>query len=331
MSAAPSLLVVGCGSIGERHIRNLRALGVVDLRAFDVSAERIEHITKTHGVTGYGALEAALADRPTAVLVCTPPHLHLPVAADAIAADAHVFLEKPIAPTLEGVDALIAKARQAGRLLQVGYNLRFEPGMRRVKQMIDEGAIGRVHVIQAEFGQYLPDWRPAQNYRRNYIVGAETGGGIIFDASHEIDYVRWLGGEVSKIYCTARRLGTLDMATEDTALIVMTMGDGVLGEVHLDCLQRVYTRRCKVVGSTGTLTWELKTGVRWFSIEVGAWQDFPVQGEVNDMYVEEMKDFLARLAASEASAAVDGREGRRVLELALAAKESSRRGCEVAV
>jgi predicted dehydrogenase len=325
------ILVVGCGSIGERHLRNLRALGVADLRAFDASAARVEHVKGTHGVTGYDSLQAALADGPTAVLVCTPPHAHLPVAADAIAAGAHVFLEKPIAPTLEGVDALIAQARQAGRLLQVGYNLRFEPGMRRVKQMVDEGAIGRVHVIQAEFGQYLPDWRPTQDYRRNYIVSVDTGGGIILDGSHEIDYVRWLGGEVSRIYCTARRLGTLDMDTEDTALLVMTMGDGVLGEVHMDCLQRVYTRRCKVVGSTGTLTWELKTGVRWYSVEAGAWQDFPVQGEVNDMYVEEMRDFLARLAAPEASAAIDGREGRRVLELALAAKESSRCSCEVAV
>jgi predicted dehydrogenase len=331
MSAALSLLVVGCGSIGQRHIYNLRALGVADLRGFDTSAAQVEHVRKKHGVTGYATLEAALADRPTAVLVCTPPYLHLPVATDAIAAGAHVFVEKPIATTLEGVDALIAQARQAGRLLQVGYNLRFEPGLCRIKQMIDEGAIGRTYVIQAEFGQYLPAWRPSQNYRDNYIVSANTGGGIILDASHEIDYVRWLGGEVSKIYCTARRLGTLDMATEDTALVVMTMGDGVLGEVHMDCLQRVYTRRCKVVGSTGTLTWELKTGVRWFSVEAGTWQDFPVQGEVNDMYVEEMRDFLARLAAPEASASIDGREGRRVLELALAAKESSRCSCEVAV
>src|SRR5206468_5770621 len=127
--------------------------------------------------------------RPEGVLVCTPPHLHVDIALRAVGAGAHVFVEKPIATTPAGVDLLARDAARAGRSVLVGYNLRFHAGLRRMKALVDGGAVGRVVSLRAEFGQYLPDWRPAQDYRTGYLAQPESGG-IVLDGSHEIDAIR---------------------------------------------------------------------------------------------------------------------------------------------
>src|SRR2546426_614100 len=211
------ILVVGCGSIGVRHIRNLRALGVADIAVVDPLTDRVDQAVGMVGARPYRHLDEGLARKPDAVLVCTPPYLHLDGARSGLLAGAHVFIEKPFSHSLEGVDELLALAEQHHRFICVGYNLRFHPGVQKLKMMLDSGAIGRLLVVKAEFGQYLPDWRPTQDYRESYTARAELGGGIILDASHEIDYVRWLGGEAVSVYAESGKLSQLEMKAEDTA------------------------------------------------------------------------------------------------------------------
>jgi predicted dehydrogenase len=327
---SPRVLVVGCGSIGQRHIRNLRALGGVHLAAFDAVSSRLQQVAQEQEIAACESVEAGLAQRPEAVLVCTPPHLHAAIAREALEAGAHVFVEKPIAHVLDGVDSLLAEARRRDRIVYVGYNLRFHAGLRALKELVDGGAIGRPLVIRAEVGQYLPDWRPTQDYRTGYNTSAAMGGGIILDASHELDYVRWLGGEVERVYCVAGHLSSLEMDTEDTAAIILRLAGGRIAEVHLDCIQRGYARSCKVIGDEGTLVWDFREGVRLLSGECGTWREFAVSPEPNEMYLEEMRHFLS-CVQGECEPLVDGAVGRRVLAIALAAKESAALGREVAV
>lgn len=322
-------LVVGCGSIGQRHIRNLRALGVSDIAAYDPDAARLKHVAQEYEAAPYASVEAGLADRPEVVLVCTPPHRHTAIARQAIDAGAHVFLEKPIAHVLEGVPELLQAAHDRERILYVAYNLRFHAGLRKLKELLAEGAIGRLLAIRAEVGQYLPDWRPTQDYRHGYNVSAAMGGGIILDASHELDYVRWLGGEVESVYCAAGHLSDLEMDVEDTAAITLRLQKGVLAEVHLDCVQRGYARSCKLIGADGTLIWDFKEGVRQL-LPDKTWRGYAIAPDPNEMYVAELRHFLACVRGEE-TPLVPGEEGRRVLEIALAARQSARTGCEVAV
>jgi predicted dehydrogenase len=233
-----------------------------------------------------------------------------------------VFIEKPVASELVGVGELVAEARRQHRVLYVGYNLRFHAGLIKLKSLLDEGVIGKLLMIRAEVGQYLPDWRPTQDYRQGYNVSAAMGGGIILDASHELDYVRWLGGEVQSVFCAAGHLSDLEMETEDAAAIVLHLANGVIAEVHLDCIQRGYARSCKLIGTHGTLIWDFKEGVRWFEGATKAWQEFKIMPEPNEMYVEEMRHVLA-CVRGETAPLVDGVSGQRVLEIALAAKRSA--------
>jgi predicted dehydrogenase len=324
---AGEFVVVGAGSIGQRHLRNLAALGVARLAVVDTDTERREAACAEVGGEPVEDLAAALAVGPAAVLVCTPPDRHVAIARDALAAGSYVFIEKPIASTRDAaLAALVTEARRTGRVL-VGYNLRFHAGLRRVRELVLADAIGRLLTARAEFGQYLPDWRPGRDYRGGYIVRRD-GGGILLDASHEVDYVRWICGEVRAVYAAMGRLSALEMESEDTAVLVLRHDGGTLSEIHLDCVQRGYSRGCKLVGSEGTIEWSFRGGIR-HTRDGATWTEEPIAPDVNEMYVDEMRHFLA-CVQGRATPLVDGDTAAAVLAVLEAAKRSASERREVA-
>lgn len=324
-----SFLVVGCGSIGMRHIRNLRSLGIQSIAAVDPVTDRLELAVREFEVIPCSTLDEGLERRPEATLISTPPHVHTDCATRAIEAGSHVFVEKPIADCLDGLDYYLDLAERRRRIVCVGYNWRFHPGIRGLKQRVDSGQIGRVLSAQAEFGQYLPDWRPERDYRETYTAVSALGGGIVLDGSHEIDYLRWFMGDVQKVYCTCAKLSALEIDVEDTAELTLMFEDGAIAQLHLDCVQRGYTRRCKLVGEDGTLVWDAASGIHHLD-QSGGWKIEPIDFDLNQSYVAEMGHFLACMAGDD-EPLVDGREGKRVLEVALGALRSAAAGREIKV
>ncbi|HEY2990938.1 MAG TPA: Gfo/Idh/MocA family oxidoreductase [Candidatus Binatia bacterium] len=319
------VLVVGCGSIGKRHIRNLKTLGAGEIAAFDVQAERRAEAASIGGVRAVEDLAEAWSWNPDVALVTVPNSFHLPMAMEAARRDCHLFIEKPLSHRLDGVEDLLNIVRDRKLVTLVGCNMRFHPGLKRIKALLDEGAIGRVVAARVEGGQYLPDWHPWEDYRRGYSARAELGGGIILDGVHEIDYLRWMLGEVGAVACFAGHLARLDIDTEDTAGILLRFLNGTIGELHLDYVQRIYSRSVQIVGDEGTIRWDYTTGeVRWYSAEARGWQVFPnpPDWEANQMYLDEMRHFLRCLTREERPLA-DVWEGKRTLQVALAAKASS--------
>ncbi|MCS7002316.1 MAG: Gfo/Idh/MocA family oxidoreductase [Dehalococcoidia bacterium] len=318
-------LVVGCGSIGKRHLRNLLTLNATDIIAVDTRPDRRADVEYQYGVATYPTLEAALATGPTVAVIAAPTSLHLPIARAAAEAGCDLFIEKPLADTMVGVEALCRIARARNLTTLVGCNLRFHPGLATVKRLIDDGAVGRVVSARVQFGQYLPDWHPWEDYRLGYSARKELGGGVILDAIHEIDYARWLLGEVSAVACFAGTLTTLDISTEDTAAILLRFASGAIGEAHLDYVQRVYSRDCQIVGEEGTIRWDFRDGaVSLYTAATREWQTFPLppDWDVNTMYVDEMRHFLACLRGEE-EPIHDVVDAARTLAVALAAKTAA--------
>jgi len=320
-------LVVGCGSIGHRHARNLKALGVAHLGFCDTSPETLKQIRQElNGETFSAYAEALQKFHPNIVLICTPPVYHVEQAFAALQAGAHVFVEKPLSHESSGIEALINEARHCNRNAQIGYNMRFHPGLKILKELIDSGKIGRVLWLSVEAGQFLPDWRPWQHYRESYSGRHELGGGIILDGSHEIDYICWLLGRPAEVTCRAEHLSNLDVDVEDSAWIYLSFPERRRAELHLDFVQRAYTRTCKVVGETGTALWDFNVQeVRWFSSEEPGWKNIPYVFEANDMYVAELVHFLESLESG-TGPMIDLEQGRDVIRVVEAAKKSSEEG-----
>ena len=322
----PRFLVIGCGSIGKRHIGNLRALGAASMLAFDIRADRRDDVSSTFGIETVASLEAAWSYDPEVVLVTVPTSLHVPVALESALRRCHFFVEKPLSNSWASVVGLLRAVRQNGLITLVGCNMRFHPGLRTLKCLLADCAIGNVIAARVEVGQYLPDWHPSEDYRKSYSARRELGGGVILDAIHEIDYIRWLIGEVAGTICVAGKLSQLEIETEDMAAILLRFENRTVGEVHLDYIQRAYSRTCQIIGEDGTLHWDYTAGeVRWFSAQTRQWKVYsnPEGWEPNQMYLDEMKHFLRCLAGEEESA-LDVFDGARVLQIALAAKESAR-------
>src|ERR1022692_1963256 len=325
-------LVVGCGSIGRRHARNLKSLGVRQLAFCDTNPEALKQCHEELDGEVFGEYGEALQKfKPDVVLICTPPVCHVEEALAALRARAHVFIEKPLSHESSGIQVLIAEARRRDRNVQVGYNMRFHPGLQILKELIGSGKIGRVLWLNVEAGQYLPDWRPWQNYRESYSARQELGGGIILDGSHELDYICWLLGRPTEVSCRAEHLSSLDVDVEDSAWIYLTFPERRRAEVHLDFVQRTYTRTCKVVGETGTALWDFSSqAVRWFSSEKASAEpvggnSIPYVFEANDMYVAEMVHFLETLGGG-TGPMVDLAQSRDVIKVVEAAKKSSAEG-----
>jgi predicted dehydrogenase len=318
------ILVVGCGSIGQRHIGNLVSLYAGEIFAFDVREERRAEVEALWRIETFSDLERSWNKKPHAVVIATPPSCHIPIALEAAEHGCHLFIEKPLAASLEGVGDLIETVNRRGLVTLVGCNMRFHPGLRRVKELIDSGAVGPVLSLRASFGQYLPDWHPREDYRASYSARSDLGGGVILDAIHELDYLRWLGGEIQSVACFSGRLSSLEIETEDTAALLLRFASGAIGEIHLDYVQRAYRRNAQIVGEKGTIEWDYAAReLRWYSAADGQWRtETQSNWQPNDMYVDQMRHFLQCLEGAERSA-LDVVNARRVLEVALAAKAAA--------
>ena len=324
MSTDRRFLVVGCGSIGKRHMSNLLALGVSTVIGMDPRADRRKEAESRLGVTTVSRLEDAWGRQPDVAVIATPSSLHIPLALEAARQGCHLFIEKPLSNRMEGIDEFLNVVSERDLTTLVGCNLRLHHGPATVKHLLDDRAIGHVISAQLDSGQYLPDWHPWEDYRDMYSAKSSDGGGVVLDGIHEIDYARWLFGEVKGVFAQGGKLSSLAIDTEDTVDILMNMVDGTNVSIHMDYLQRDYWRTCKVVGEEGTIVWDVKNkGVLMYSAIKEEWSEFPnpVDYDVNQMYLDEMQHFLACLDGKE-SPALDVGDAKRVLEIALAIKSS---------
>lgn len=325
------VLVIGCGSIGRRHIANLVSLGERNIDAFDTDAKRRDSISQTFGVTPRTTLAEAWNACPKAVVVCAPTHLHRPLAQEALSRGCHVFVEKPLAQNWDGVDDVIALAAKKRLVLMVGYNLRHNACALKIKEWLDQGRLGPVLSARLHVGSYLPWRHPWEDYRQGYGARAALGGGVILDAIHEIDSALWFFGPPSSVYCVSGRFGSLDIDTEDVAEILLTYVVPKVVSLHLDYLQRPHERWCEVIGERGFLRCDFKKGrVRLFEGDRRRWKTWRDPSDPNTPYRLEMAQFL-QCVKGKGAPAVDGRSARQSLGIALAAKESARRGARVNV
>ena len=256
------ILVIGAGSIGRRHIQNLNLLGYNTIDVVDVDKARLAYVKKNYTVEDTFCDIKDVSAAYDAAFILTPPVYHVEIALHQAKKGADLFIEKPLSHNTDKVDELIRIKEENDLVIMVGYNLRFNLGLTQLKSYVENKSIGKMYYIRAEVGQYLPDWRPQQDYRKSYTAREELGGGIILDGSHEIDYVLWIvnstPAEVKTVY---GKVSDLEITAEDIAETLLKFEDNTIASIHLNMIERGYNRYCKVVGEKGSVKWIFRDNV----------------------------------------------------------------------
>lgn len=318
-------LICGLGSIGRRHLRNLRSLGQEDIVLLRTRTSTLPD-DELGGLSVASSISEALARwRPDAVIVSNPTAMHLGVAIPAAQAGCHLLIEKPVSHSMAGIDELRRALESGGGQVLVGFQFRFHPGLQEVKRLLDDGMVGRPVAARVEWGEYLPDWHPWEDYRVGYSARKELGGGVLLTLCHPFDYLRWLLGEVVSVQAVTARSGELDIDVEDTAEVILSHASGAMSSVHIDYLGRPPHHGLEISGTLGRLGWVNEDGtVRWRAASDAVWQLTPVTAgfERNTMFLNEMSHFVD-VARGRSLPVCSLEDGVWALRIAQAAKDSS--------
>jgi predicted dehydrogenase len=315
--------VVGCGSIGKRHIRNLIALGQPRVIGVDPRQDRRDEAAAI-GASVAVSLEDAIAQGANVVFITSPNRYHRDSLETAVQADCHIFMEKPLDVVSDGLEQILETMRSKNLVGMMGGNWKFHPSLKRLKHELETGTIGRVLTANMVAGQYLPDWHPWEDYRLGYSARADLGGGVLLD-SHELDYATWLLGPAVAVACLAGKLSDLEINTEDSASLMLELHTGIHVSLQLDYTQRLYRRVYAFNGSEGSLIWDAaERNVRRHQVSSGEWTvwDEPRGYDVNTMYLKQTEHFLQALTG-EVQPITPLAQGLKVLRLIEAAKRSS--------
>jgi len=340
-------LMVGLGSIGQRHARNLRRLlgDGVELSAFrargrthvltdDQRVESETGLVECLGVRVFPDLDAALGEHPDAVFVTNPSSLHREVALSAARAGCHLFVEKPLATSLEGLDELVEVIEGSGVAALVGYQLRFDPCFAHVEGLLASGRPGRIVGVRAVVGESLATAHPYEDYRESYAARSNLGGGVLLGLSHELDYLRALLGAPLRVFATGGHLSGLEVSAEDAASVLLECAAATHRfpvHVHLDYLQRPPLRSCEILGDDGRIVWDLVAGSVDDVHTDGSSDRFaPDALDRNGLFLAELEHFL-RCLRGEERPRVSVREAAADVRIALAARRSMETGMPVSL
>lgn len=325
-------LIAGFGSIGRRHFRNLKSLGENDIVLLR-SGKSTLPLEEIDGVPTEFDLTAALKHKPDTVFITNPTSEHLPIALAAAEAGCHLFIEKPVSHTAEGLDQLVERVKRNNCRVLVGYQFRFHPGIRKIKELLTTPEIGKPLSARVEWGEYLPGWHPWEDYRKSYSALKALGGGVSLTLSHPIDYLHWLFGELAWVFGAVSQISQLEVDSDDLTEAILQFESGPTTSLHLDYYQRPGVHRLSIVTETGRIDWDNRDGiVHLYNADEKRWDSFePAHNfDRNDMFVEQTRHFLAVCEGKEQPVCTL-EDGIHALKVALTLQESSELGCRLAV
>lgn len=294
LGGAFSALVVGLGSIGMRHLENLRRLGCGRIGVFRSRKAPLHRPLDLTDIAIHYEFDKALERGYDAAIICNPTSLHTEFASRAAAAGCHLYVEKPVSNTLDNTDELVRTVKRNGLVGAVGCQFRFHPNLTAIKRWLDEEVIGRVLSVHVDMGEYLPGWHPWEDYREGYAAREDLGGGVVLTLIHEIDYLDWLLGALKPVNAFGGTSGVLDLAVEDHLTGLLLSEADVPVTLHIDYLQRPPCRQMKIIGSCGTIEWDyyLETARAVVDGKPKEESSVPEGWERNDMFLAIMSDFL---------------------------------------
>jgi len=309
MTRAHSVLIVGAGSIGERHLRCFQATGRAEVAFVEINDALRATISERYGVPGFASIDNALASRMdssqsttvqfTSAVVATPANLHIEIATRLAEAGSHLLIEKPLSTGTENIDLLARTVNERGLKVSVAYVLRCLPALASMRDALMSGRFGKPVEIVAVSGQNFPTYRPA--YRNTYYTNHATGGGAIQDAiTHLLNAGEWLVGPIERLVADAAHCLLEGVSVEDTVHVLTRQGD-VLGSYSLNQHQSPNESTITVHCECGTVRWETHAQRwRWMIRPDEPWHEEPCEPQPRDAaFVTQAHHFLDTLEHGE--------------------------------
>jgi predicted dehydrogenase len=293
------IAVLGCGSIGIRHIQNILHLNYRDLIAFDPLLQARHKIEKEIKIPVLGSLAEVWEHKPDVAFITAPTDQHIELGCQAARQGCHLFIEKPLSHSMDKIALLLDEVKKRGLITMVGCNMRFHPGPLTVKKMIEIEAIGKPIAARIQTGSYLPNWRPWQDFRQGYSASPESGGALL-DCIHEIDLALWYFGRATVLGSVSLPATSIGLKTDGLSEILLRHASGVVSSVHLNFIQRDYRRSCQIIGSEGTIYWDFgdhQVTVYGADGKLAQQISEPEDWQMNNMYLDELSHFLGSVQA----------------------------------
>jgi predicted dehydrogenase len=287
------VLVIGVGSIGERHLRCFVRGGRAGVSVCEPNDELRRRIAREYQVErSFGELDDFIADPPDAAVICTPSPSHIPIATRLADAGVHLLIEKPLSTSTDGIEQLTALCKCQRLTVAVAYVLRASPALSAMRDAIRSGRFGDPVQLVFASGQNFPFFRPA--YREIYYASRATGGGAIQDAlTHGINAAEWLVGPMTEVAADADHQLLDGVDVEDTAHVIARHGS-VMASYSLNQYQAANETTFTVVCSEGTLRCQLhRARWDWQTSPESDWSEgghHPV--ERDEMFVAQANTFL---------------------------------------
>ena len=317
------VLIIGVGSIGERHVRCFQATGRAVVSICEPNEERRLDVGDRYDVDrAYASLDDAVNDPFDAAVVAVPANLHVTVALPMAEAGCHLFVEKPLSTSLEEVSRLRQVVSDKGLVAVVGYQHRVNPVLVDMKETIDSRRFGNPVQIVSTCGQHFPTYRPA--YREIYFADRTTGGGAVQDSiTHILNAGEWLVGPIQSLVADTAHQILDGVDVEDTVHILTRQGP-VMGCYALNQYQAPNEITVTVVCERGAVRWEVHNHRwRWMVEPGGDWSDVQFEVQERDVpYLRQAEVFLDALeGGTEVHCSLD--EGIQALKVNLAVLRSA--------
>jgi myo-inositol 2-dehydrogenase/D-chiro-inositol 1-dehydrogenase len=327
MTRQVNIGIIGAGRIGRVHAENLayRIPEVKVLAVADIFVEAAKKCAADLDIPSAFMDHRAIIENNQieAVVICSSTDTHAQFIEEAAAAGKHIFCEKPIDYDLKRIDRALEAVKQARVKLQIGFNRRFDPSFKRVRDMVAEGKIGAPHIVHIVSRDPAP---PPMEY-------IKVSGGIFLDMTiHDFDMARYLiGSEVEQVYATGGvmiepKIG--EAGDIDTALVALRYANGAIGSID-NSRQAMYgyDQRVEVFGSKGNIIVANRTPDNAiYSNADGVHTAKPLYFFIErytDAFVAEMKEFIA-CVLEDKTPSVAGIDGRIPVVMGLAAWKSYR-------
>lgn len=286
---------------------------------------KADPITPKYADFSFSTIADALEFAPQMAVISNPATFHLSVALELAKIGTHLLIEKPLSATTKGVAELLCVCNKKKALLAIGYNLRFSPSLQKFKTMLDDNIIGKVWSVRSETGQYLPSWRPGSDYRQSVSAQYALGGGSLLELSHEIDYLRWIFGEVDWVQAVLAQQSDFEIDVEDSAhlilgFIVKGKQNPIIATINLDFIRQDTTRLCTAIGKLGSIRWSgIEGTVELWMPDTQGWQEvYKHQATRDESYLAEWNNFLTCIE-QRTSPMTTGEDGLKVLHVIEAA------------